>query len=213
MLLIVTKIVSDPIKIFIVGSSIVKRAKNHAMLCSFGEDLGLYHDRGVKVYWRAQGGLTTDNLVFQVSELVKEAGRPHMLLLHCGGNDIGQGANTFELGVSINSNLEFLHNTYPGTLLIWSQILPRFNWRVWSPWGHHWCDRARARVNRSAASYTLQYCHGAYIRYPELTLNNPNMFNKDDGVHLSDIGNDKFLGTLKNALWSFMDSENKVFPP
>ncbi|CAC5391882.1 unnamed protein product [Mytilus coruscus] len=59
---------------------------------------------------------------------------------------------------------------------------------------HRSLNRTRVRLNSLAATYIIKH-GGAYIRYPEISEDNPDLFL--DGVHLSDIGNDLFLYRLQ----------------
>lgn len=65
----------------------------------------------------------------KVRSLLKVEDPPHYLLVHCGGNDIGQEDKCVVLRENIKKGLDKLQNLLPNTTLIWSQVLPRLQWR------------------------------------------------------------------------------------
>jgi hypothetical protein len=53
---------------------------------------------------------------------------PDVIVLHVAGNDLG----AYEIGdlrYFLRAQLRHIKRNYPNTKLIWSQILPRTNWR------------------------------------------------------------------------------------
>lgn len=127
--------------------------------------------------------------------LIKYADKPNILVLHFGGNDIGQ-IPTGDLRFSIISILEEIMTLFPSALLVWSQMLPRLKWR--NEISHKALNRARSRVNNKIASFVLR-SGGAYLRYPELNEQDIGLFHSD-GVHLSSMGNNIFLYRLSQGL-------------
>jgi hypothetical protein len=65
-------------------------------------------------------------------------------------------------------------------------------------------NRSAARINNYAAWICIQ-AGGGYIRDPELAWNEIMMF-CEDGVHLSDIGNELFLFRMQAYLFDFMNA-------
>lgn len=195
-------------KVFIVGSSIIKRAYYNSLNRPGGSQLCLDR-RGFSIYWRGQGGMSLDNVVYHVEELQKMQGIPDVLLIHCGGNDIGQGGSLLEICELVKGTLKFIKQLLPHTLLVWSQILPRYNWR--SEFDSVDNNRARLRINRAAAHTTLKDLGGCYLTYPEISLNTPEMF-LGDGVHLSDLGNNVFLNYIQGAIETFTSRGPGVYP-
>ena len=84
----------------------------------------------------------------------------------------------------------------PNTKFIWSQIVPRYNWRYSKNSKAMNC--AAVRLNNYAASLIVGLS-GKYIKYPEISWDNRGMFGKD-GVHLSQLGNSFFLYNLQSTL-------------
>lgn len=65
----------------------------------------------------------------KVRSLLKVEDPPHYLLVHYGGNDVGQEDKCVVLRKNIKKGLDKLQNLLPNTTLIWSQVLPRLQWR------------------------------------------------------------------------------------
>ena len=105
-----------------------------------------------------------------------------------------------ELRCQIKDSLGQLMGLLPSTKLIWSQILPRISWRYSQ--NSRALNRAAARINNYAACICIQV-GGCYIKYPALAWNEPMMF-CEDGVHLSDIGNELFLFRIQAYLFDFI---------
>lgn len=153
-------------------------------------------------------GMSALNLKRTVARMISYEDYPSVLVCHCGANDIGKIplANLREL---LCKELAAIQQMLPRTLIVWSQLLPRSAWRF--------SDNVRAmqnslvRVNSRISTFIIGL-GGAYIKYPDLAVVTPELY-KDDGVHLTPLGNDLFLNTLQGAIESFIQSHNKyVFP-
>ena len=95
---------------------------------------------------------------------------------------------------------------FPNTKIIWSQILPRKNWRYSR--NEKAMERSRCRVNSAAATETIR-SGGGYIKYMDIKYS----LLADDGVHLFSLGYEVFLNTIQGALESFIDSSYTVVFP
>jgi hypothetical protein len=71
--------------IWILGSSIILHAKKHIKSRFTGHNLVL----GYSVLWAGISGMRWDELVPIVHSMTNCFGIPKMVLIHCGGNDIG----------------------------------------------------------------------------------------------------------------------------
>jgi hypothetical protein len=78
-------------------------------------------------------------------------------------NEIG------DLRYFLRAQLRYIKRNYPNTKLIWSQILPRTNWRHSK--NNEAMEKARKRLNSYAATRTIGM-GGAYIKYPNIYLAN-----------------------------------------
>lgn len=194
------------IRIWAVGSSIVKHAFVRARSSYDGSDLGLQR-YSASIWWQGRGGLRWCHLVRTIRHLLTLEDYLDLLLLHLGGNDLGQ-VRLGDLRFMISRLLFKLQYLLPATRFIWSQILPRLNWR--SELNHAAMERARRRTNSFVASLILRN-GGGYIRYPELSDQVVSFF-RDDAVHLSDFANDIFLYRLQQGLQLLLTSKLSVSP-
>ena len=110
----------------------------------------------------------------------------------------------------IRSQLRYFKQKLPNTKIIWSQILPRENWRYSD--NSKAMNRVRIRLNCAVATLAI-ILNGGYIKYPDLVLSSTALWSVD-GVHLSDlhVGNDLFLNTLHSALDSMLFTGSCLYP-
>lgn len=148
----------------------------------------------------------------KIKKLLLLEDSPNFLMIHCEGNSIG---NKFKksctLGHDMTKTIDSLKLMLPETKIIWSEILPRLQYR--NEICHKALESVRIRLNNKLATYVLEN-GGFYIRYPELSESDPAFF-KDlpDGVHLTDFGNIIFLYRIQQALYNFLLTKVKVSPP
>ncbi|VDI02733.1 Hypothetical predicted protein [Mytilus galloprovincialis] len=159
--------------------------------------------------YECKSGMKWDDVVGTVNSIINLCSKiPHALILHCGGNDIGNvpcGALLYHIKFTI----AILSQMLPNCSLIWSSILPRRSWRYSSD--DHAMEVTRKRINRGVRSYILK--HGGYvIKYPDFDDRHPALYS-DDGVHLSFIGNDIFLNQIQSALETFIKYPHCVVFP
>ncbi|VDI62701.1 Hypothetical predicted protein [Mytilus galloprovincialis] len=183
-------------EIWIIGSSIICSARDHSENRPSGSNLGLLKNNNCFLRWAGKSGMKWDDVVGTVNSIINLCSKiPHALILHCGGNDIGNvpcGALLYHIKFTI----AILSQMLPNCSLIWSSILPRRSWRYSSD--DHAMEVTRKRINRGVRSYILK--HGGYvIKYPDFDDRHPALYS-DDGVHLSFIGNDIFLNQIQSAL-------------
>ena len=113
---------SDERTIWVVDSSIVKKAFIYSHSTYDGTQLGL--DRhGYRVWGQILRGMAWDELVPRIKYLLNFEDSPSILVMHCGGNSIGQ-VPLLDLRNQIGSSLWEIHSLLPSTRLVWSQILP-----------------------------------------------------------------------------------------
>lgn len=192
---------------WIVGSSIVKHAFVAARSRPGGINLGLQRI-GVSIWWQGRGGLVLSKMKQAIQTLLKFEDPPHVIVIHVGGNDLGN-ENTYVLCDKLREFMSWLAKIMPTTVLVWSQMLPRSQWR--NSKDLKAMEKSRVRVNTSIASY-LTKSSGCYIRYPDIKANH--IFLKEDGVHLSGLGNDVFLNTLQGGIEKIVSNlgVNLTFP-
>ena len=111
----------------VLGSSIVKHAFCEARRTYDGCNLGLKRNN-FRVLWQGKSGMKWGEIIPRISLLLQFEEPPEILVIHCGGNNIGQ-VQLHQLRLDIKASLFKIKTMLPNTKLIWSQILPRFKWR------------------------------------------------------------------------------------
>lgn len=131
------------------GSSIIKHAFLAAMLRTGGINLGLER-LGIKIWWQGYAGLKFTDLKKKVMYLTRLEEAPDFLVIHCGGNDLGDPDWPLaELIEHMSESITSLADLLPKTKLVWSQILPRKSYRYSSDLEA--MERNRKRFNRATA--------------------------------------------------------------
>ncbi|XP_052674467.1 uncharacterized protein LOC128156393 isoform X2 [Crassostrea angulata] len=195
---------AEVVKVWIVGSSIIWQAFSHARL-NGGSNLD-FSPMEANIWWQGKGGMRWRHLLPKIRQMLRYEDPPHFLVLHCGGNDIGQ-IKSSELREKMEQSLDALSPLLPRTKIIWSQILPRLKWR--NARDNNALNKTRVRVNSFVATKLLAH-QGGYIRYQKITPSDKSLF-KGDGVHLTEKGNEIFLKTLKKAFKRFISSGVGVY--
>lgn len=184
--------------VWVLGSSIVKRAFLHSRTRPGGVTLGL--DK-VNFWWQGYSGLGLKSLKHKLGTLQKvwDGPKPDFILVHCGANDLGK-LKVYSILRVIDDVMKFFKEHFPQSRIIWSQLLPRKNWR----YSKHVIamENARKRINRYGATKVLE-SNGCYLLHPDLAIFNETLFD-NDGVHLSTLGNDLFLNQLRAGIDTFM---------
>lgn len=94
------------------------------------------------------------HVIPKVQSLLNFENPPSYLIIHCGGNDIGQDVKGVVVRNNIKKGLLKLHQLLPETVLVWSQVLPRVQWR--GELDHFALERARERLNNCIATFILK---------------------------------------------------------
>ncbi|XP_078315322.1 uncharacterized protein LOC111107615 [Crassostrea virginica] len=113
--------------VWVVGSSIVKRAFVAARNRTGGVCLGLQR-LGINIWWQGKGGMVWLDMYKKIKTLLKVNDKPQYLILHCGANDVGS-TPLKSLIQNIKTSLGKIQLLLPNTKIIWSQLLPRRQWR------------------------------------------------------------------------------------
>ncbi|KAK6179793.1 hypothetical protein SNE40_005884 [Patella caerulea] len=182
----------------------MKKAATYARTRPGGLNLGL--DRlNMNIWWQGYSGLKFKDLEQKLAFLLTiESTPPDILVIHCGGNDLGT-LNVADFRRKIRTTFQFIINRFPNTFIVWSQILPR-KFLV----DAKALSKQRSRLNNFAAKRILEL-GGAYIRYPDIKFGISHLF-QSDNIHLSDIGNSIFINTLQGALEHFYLANGNVYP-
>ena len=121
---------------------------------------------GYSVLWAGISGMRWDELVPIVHSMTNCFGIPKMVLIHCGGNDIGIdpcGKLLFHLKFAVYVISKML----PGSMIAYSNILPRRTWRYSN--NTDAMERTRKRLNRGLRTYLLQN-NSCAIAHPNLII-------------------------------------------
>jgi hypothetical protein len=172
-----------------------------------GHNLGL-QVLGYSVLWAGISGMRWDELVSIVHSMTNCFEIPKMVLMHCGGNDIGIdhcGKLLFHLKFAVYVISKML----PGSMIAYSNMLPRRAWRYSK--NTDAMERTRKRLNRGLRTYLLQ--NNSYaIAHPDFDDSYSVLYD-DDCVHLLFIGKDIFITTIQEALFQFLRYPNcNVYP-
>jgi hypothetical protein len=97
-----------------------------------------------------------EELYPKILTLLKIEDAPHLLVIHCGGNNIPGDKNYKSVNLRFRTKgvLLKLSKLLPSTTLIWSQILPRIHWR--GGLNQAAMERTRVRLNSYVATLLLR---------------------------------------------------------
>lgn len=133
----------------------------------------------------------------QVMPLIKrhfaEHPAPSYLVLHVGANDIGY-LDSVEWERQLQEIVFFLRAKLPHTFILWSDMLPRTQWRSIS------ADKAKSfrQRNQRRARKLFKEEQGTFIKHPHLEHDRTLL--SHDGVHLSQNGLAYFAQDLAETL-------------
>lgn len=159
------------------------------------------------LWWQGYSGLSFRQAKYKIKLLADVGDHPSIILLHCGGNDLGY-TPLKKLRQYISESFNLLSELFPGVKIIWSEILPRNVWRYSS--NNIAMENSRKRINGYAGGLAMK-AGGAYLRHPKL-CDCRLKFNylKNDGVHLNLTGNECFLNQLRNGIMCFLNGQQYI---
>lgn len=176
---------------WIIGDSYVRRGGERAA-DTVGRDLSL---PGVRVFWFGWGGLRWKQLLSFFSQSLRGRAAPDVLLIHCGGNDLG-AVRSVQLVKTMKEDLHQLKLRHPGMKIVLSAVTQRCRWKAGA--NPVKLDKARRFVNSVMATF-VHSLNGVIIEHPHIRHDSPGLFLRD-GVHFTPRGNDMFLSTIANCL-------------
>ncbi|OCT78336.1 hypothetical protein XELAEV_18029445mg [Xenopus laevis] len=130
-----------------------------------------------------------------LSRYVDRYGAPHILVLHAGGSDLSSVPMRLFIQ-DIKCDWWRLIRRFPGTLLVWSDIVDRFTWR--EARFNDAISKDRVKVNREVGKFAVR-TGGLALRHMELEEKEISVY-REDGVHLNEIGLDIFNMSLQDGL-------------
>lgn len=198
-----------PVKIWILGDSHIEWVAHHAVTRQ-EDQLGLnplnYH-----ITWKGVRGAKLGSAVQLLNDLISEKSEmPNILIVHLGSNDLVDNT-TLGLHLHVKSLITHIQENLPQTQIIWSCILPR---PVHDSESHDQRGtRLRFKYINREASNMFHKAGGRSIAYPDIFPSNKWFFCQDL-FHLSTVGLEIFINTLKGALEYFHWNQSQVaYPP
>lgn len=185
---------SKQFSIWILGHSFIFRARRRAQARNYGLNLG-FSSKEAKIVWFGLRGARWNDLHTIIAKLHCQWGKPDIIFIHLGGNDIGR-IKTIDLIKCMRRDLAQLHFALPDTIIVWSEIISRQPWLTdirLKP-----LERCRRKINHNLSKF-LESLKMLPYRHSELELGG-NGLQDVDGVHLSDIGHDIFNVGIQNAI-------------
>lgn len=145
----------------------------------------------VFIHWFGWGGLRWRGLCPFFNQSLQRRAVPDVLLIHCGGNDLGNIASV-KIGEAVKVDLHHLHVQYPGMRIIFSGITQRCRWKAGANPAK--INKAHKFVNSVMATY-VHGLNGSFIHHPAIRFDTPGLF-LHDGVHFTTQGNDVLLNSF-----------------
>ncbi|XP_017210922.1 uncharacterized protein isoform X3 [Danio rerio] len=176
-------------EIYIIGDSCVRYGEKRARE-TVGVNLGL----NARVQWFGFDGLVWKNLLPCFRQCLRTRAVPDVLLIHCGGNDLGI-FKSVKLCAAITQDLRELHRSFPQMKMVFSTITQRHKWGSLHP---KKIDRARRFINSMMAK-SVSSVGGSIVQHPQINYRDPDLFHCD-GINFSNRGNDIFLKNITRCL-------------
>nr|XP_033801092.1 uncharacterized protein LOC117360801 [Geotrypetes seraphini] len=170
--------------VWIIGHSFVHWAGERALLRPGGRHLGLGH-LGVRVSWGGQRGMRWHQLLPFLSHFRSCPRRPEVIIIHLGGNDV-DSMSARQLVNVIKDDLRVIFAWFPGTRILWSDVIPRPRCLASRRW-----TRGLAKFNRQVGKW-VESQGGKQLLHGWVEVGCGGLFHTDR-VHLSDIGWDLLL--------------------
>lgn len=179
-------------QIWLVGSSYIHRLYAYIREHGLDRNLGL----SCRITWAGRGGRRWEDLIPVLRSLRARAAAPDLLLIHLGGNSLcSEGRNRVDLLQQMKADMAEISWMFPHTRVLFSDILPRSNWRGQIGRTAYGIERSRRWLNGAMSGFMSERGMGCVyhrnIRLAHLIK---------DGVHLNSEGNELFLGNIQEAL-------------
>ncbi|XP_053571477.1 uncharacterized protein LOC128661226 [Bombina bombina] len=149
--------------------------------------------------WLGRRGLCWADLPGLLQDAMKRWEKPHVLIIHLGGNDLGSIPG-WDLSAVIQSDLCTFKAWMPGVRMGWSNIIPRLTWRHMA--SHRTAFQVRKKLNRDVRKLMFEL-RGFVVEHKTIAEADRSLY-RGDGVHLSNHGMDLFIEDLRQSLLLFV---------
>ncbi|XP_069071558.1 uncharacterized protein [Pleurodeles waltl] len=148
-----------------------------------------------KVYWMGKSGMRWGELLYFLSKRLAQGICPDLLVIHLGENDLVALSGIGLLKV-MKLDLLRIRKKWAGTHIVWTELVPRRVWRGANSIKD--IEKQCRKVNREMHSF----CHSegfSVLQHGEIVHGDVALF-RQDGVHLSFLGNEHYLLELRMKL-------------
>ena len=191
---------TGPGRTWIVGDSIVAHASTNQPQLRGG---------GI-TYWKGVGGTRVAGLTNKISRYLSyKVPYPTTIIFHVGTCDLFR-SHQGDIRTRVKSNLEAVRNLLPNTRIIWSDILPRREYKEEENKGAG--KKITININRFAHSVCKKLGNAHVIKHHSIRPDNASLYCSDN-LHLSDAGSEIFRSDLADALIFFNNNPSAIFWP
>lgn len=160
------------------------------------------------IRWYGKRGMSWDSLRQDIQWITLHR-PPAMILIHLGGNNV-LNTSYQKIRRVIQRDFKYLSETFPSTILVWSDILPRLKWKFSRENSDlDAINHKRHRFNLIAHQILQRLDMGRILKH-DISLDTPGLFGSD-GCHLSEVGTALFPNTIQGGIEAFLTSDIKVF--
>ncbi|XP_018424803.1 PREDICTED: NXPE family member 1-like [Nanorana parkeri] len=136
----------------ILGHSYVFWGARRAEVRPNGRQLGVPRSEAV-VRWIGVPGMVWSVVVPEVTRFAELDRPPDVLVLHAGGNDLGQRSMR-ELIRDVKYDYLRLLEAFPGMIIVWSDVVARTAWQM--AWSVDRVNKARIKVNKEVGRFVAR---------------------------------------------------------
>ncbi|XP_045188224.2 uncharacterized protein LOC123546100 [Mercenaria mercenaria] len=183
--------------VWMIGDSIIhwagERAKQRGR-----ENLRLPGDRTVR--WLTIRGMKWQDFHHVIQRERLFCTPPKAIVLHLGGNDL-RTWSLYKLRRVINKEIKYLYECFPDTIVIWYDILQRRNWGGCYK-ENVAMEKKRRRVNYFGRKAVTARSQGRTLE-TQIDFATAGFY-RGDGIHLSEVGLEMFLDSLRDGLINYM---------
>lgn len=160
------------------------------------------------INWDGYSGLRVEDLHSKLQLGLIQGKNPNMIFIHVGGNNI-TNSNQCKIIRLLKTELLYLFENFPDSLIIWIFILPRLSWsrKNQSNEIEKKCNNKRKTVNRKISNFVLSFTNGRSLMIKNI---DDSMFHTDK-VHLSDVGYELLIFNIGEAIADFLSDGGRKF--